>query len=127
MARVLIADDVAPRNAETAKLLKSAGHAVTVVTDGREARACLETESPDLLITKLMLPFVDGYLLAARLREARSGGLVLMIAPLGADGEPMRHEETGLVDGDLVGLLEAAEVIGLAMRLLGAVRRTPQP
>ena len=123
MAQILIADDVVPRNEDTARGLRGAGHEVALVTDGRVAWERLADEPLDLLITKMMLPFVDGYLLAAHLRQSGSKALVLMIAPLGADREPMRDEETGLVDAHLVASVDAAELVRKAERLLRDQRR----
>ncbi len=67
-ARVLIADDNADLRRYLTSLLSSQFN-VEVAEDGAVALAMIEEDPPDLLISDVMMPRLDGYELLARLRE----------------------------------------------------------
>lgn len=67
-ARILVVEDN-PANLELARyLLVSAGYDVLVATDGKEGLAIAKNEIPDLIISDLQMPLMDGYGLIAALR-----------------------------------------------------------
>ncbi|MBD8532514.1 MULTISPECIES: PAS domain-containing protein [unclassified Massilia] len=68
-ARVLIADDNADAGAMLAALLETAGHAVTVVHDGRAALARAAESGFDLVILDIGMPGMSGYEAAAAIRK----------------------------------------------------------
>lgn len=61
MSTILIAEDVAAGRKLLAALLRSAGHRVVQARDGPEALALTLKEHPDLVITDLPMPGMDGY------------------------------------------------------------------
>ncbi|HZM35432.1 MAG TPA: EAL domain-containing protein [Burkholderiales bacterium] len=68
MATILVADDSrANRDALTA-LLETAGHRVLSAADGREAFERAREHRPDLVISDVLMPQMDGYELARRLQ-----------------------------------------------------------
>ncbi|MCX6031774.1 MAG: response regulator [Chloroflexi bacterium] len=68
MARILIADDDADlRTLFSLSLLRS-GYDITVADDGAVAWQKLTTQAPDLLITDITMPVLDGLALLRRLR-----------------------------------------------------------
>ncbi len=67
--RVLVADDNPDLRRYLTTLL-SAQFNVEVADDGADALARIEENPPDLLISDVMMPRLDGYELLARLREA---------------------------------------------------------
>jgi len=69
MATVLIADDNPANRHALAALLESAGHNVLVAADGREALEKARAERPVLVISDVLMPHMDGYELARRLRD----------------------------------------------------------
>ncbi len=69
MSQVLIVDDEPDIAIILGELLGEEGLDVRVVHDGREALEALAVEPPDLLITDLMMPRMDGH---ALIRELRS-------------------------------------------------------
>jgi len=74
-ARVLVADDNADMREYLARLLRSAGHQVTLVTDGQAALAAVQAGVPDLIISDVMMPRLDGLGLVAAVRaNTRSAG-----------------------------------------------------
>lgn len=67
-ARILIVEDN-PANLELARyLLASAGHEVLQATDGAMGLAIAEREQPDLIVSDLQMPRMDGFALIEALR-----------------------------------------------------------
>ena len=58
--RILIVDDEPDMAENCQRILSRAGHRCLTVTDPREALKLLESEHPDLLLTDLKMPGVDG-------------------------------------------------------------------
>ncbi len=68
MALVLVVDDSADQSLLVTALLEEAGHAVTAVASGEEALAAIERHAPDLLLTDLIMPGMDGLELVETVR-----------------------------------------------------------
>jgi PAS domain S-box-containing protein len=69
MARILVVDD-RPLNREyLVTLLHHVGHTSAEAGDGAEALALAEAERPDLIITDILMPGMDGYDFAERIRR----------------------------------------------------------
>jgi len=66
--RVLVADDDSDNRTLVARLLESVGFTVQAVGDGRDALECLSEARPDLIVTDLMMPRMDGMQLVRALR-----------------------------------------------------------
>ncbi|MBT9502742.1 MAG: EAL domain-containing protein [Burkholderiaceae bacterium] len=69
MSTVLVVDDVLLNRELVATLLHYAGHAVVEAADGEEALAQVRKHRPDLVICDILMPTMDGYEFARRLRE----------------------------------------------------------
>ena len=67
-ARVLIADDNADMRAYATRLLTDAGYAVEAVDDGEAALAMARAHPPELLLSDVMMPRLDGFGLMAAVR-----------------------------------------------------------
>ncbi|MFB9235762.1 SpoIIE family protein phosphatase [Plantactinospora siamensis] len=67
-ARILIADDNADMRGYLTRLLRSAGHRVTAVVDGQAALEAARAEGPELIVSDVMMPRMDGLQLVAALR-----------------------------------------------------------
>ena len=79
MATVLVADDNRANREALAVLLESAGHRVLRAADGREALSRAREARPDLVISDVLMPLMDGYELARRLRaEPATAAVALM-------------------------------------------------
>ena len=74
MATILVADDHRANRQALAALLESAGHRVVIAGDGREALAKARAERPQLVISDVLMPLMDGYELARRLKDDPAGG-----------------------------------------------------
>ena len=68
--KVLIVEDEADLATTCARLLRRMGHVPLVTLSGQEAVELIQKEHPDLILTDLRLPAVDGL---AILRHARRG------------------------------------------------------
>jgi diguanylate cyclase (GGDEF)-like protein len=79
MATILVADDNRANREALAALLESAGHRVLRAADGRDALARAREARPHLVISDVLMPFMDGYELARRLRaDPATSGAALM-------------------------------------------------
>jgi CheY-like chemotaxis protein len=78
---VLVADDSKVVRVKTGRLFEKLGWRVLLADDGQAALRCLADESPDLLITDVEMPGLDGFALTRHLRaQARWARLpVIMI------------------------------------------------
>jgi len=69
--RVLIADDNADMRDYLSRLLRGDGYAVDAVSDGQQALAAIRAGAPDIVISDVMMPRLDGLELVAALRADR--------------------------------------------------------
>jgi DNA-binding NtrC family response regulator len=77
--RVLIVDDEPDMVENCARILGRAGYECLTASDPRRGLTMLETERPDLLLTDLKMPEVDGMELLRRARELDAALPVIMI------------------------------------------------
>ncbi len=88
MATILVVDDEAPVVDLLTDMLEDEGHTVISAFNGRVALEMVERQAPDLVISDVMMPFVDGIQLCMRLREEhnpRDLPIILMSAALPPD------------------------------------------
>ena len=69
MATILIVDDHAPSRQFLTTLLQYKGHRLLEACDGSQALDQAEAAHPDLVITDILMPNMDGYELVRRLRQ----------------------------------------------------------
>ena len=68
MATILIVDDLAANRKFLVTLLRHQGHRMLEAADGSEGLAAVQAEHPDLVITDVLMPVMDGYELVRQLR-----------------------------------------------------------
>ncbi|MDP1570478.1 MAG: response regulator [Vicinamibacterales bacterium] len=68
IATILIVDDVPANRTFLANLLRQHGHRTLEAVNGREGLAAVGTERPDLVITDVLMPVMDGYEFVRHLR-----------------------------------------------------------
>ena len=79
MATILVADDNRANREALAALLESAGNNVVRAVDGREALARAHEARPELVISDVLMPAMDGYELARRLKADPATASVAII------------------------------------------------
>lgn len=90
--RVLVADDQHDNRTIVAKLLDSVGFEVQCVSNGAQALEQIEGAAPDLLITDVVMPAMDGLALVKALRSAPRTRDIPVIALSSSAGEYTRNE-----------------------------------
>lgn len=79
MLKILIAEDDKELSQLFSHVLTKNGYEVKGVNNGKEALAAMEKDYFDLLISDIMMPFVDGFELVRQLREQGNQTPVMMI------------------------------------------------
>jgi PAS domain S-box-containing protein len=99
-ADIVVADDNADMRDYLARLLRSAGHRVTAVSDGRYALDAIRTAAPDLVVSDVMMPRMTGLELVAALRaESRTAGVpVLLLSARAGEEASIEGLEAGADD-----------------------------
>ncbi|MFC3502842.1 SpoIIE family protein phosphatase [Micromonospora krabiensis] len=111
-ARLLIADDNADMREYLTRLLRTAGHRVLAVTDGQAALDAARADVPDLVVSDVMMPRLDGLQLVAALRaDPRTAGTpVLLLSARAGQEASIEGLEAG-ADDYLVKPFSAAELL----------------
>jgi putative two-component system response regulator len=76
---VLIADDLADTRELVSELLEREGYRVLQAADGAEALDAVQREMPDLILSDVMMPQVDGFELCRRLKADRATRLIPVV------------------------------------------------
>lgn len=79
MKRILVVDDDTILRMALTRYLEKRGYAVEDVASGMEALSVFEQNPPDLVVSDVMMPEMDGFEFCRRLRATRSGQLVPFI------------------------------------------------
>ncbi|WAJ43265.1 SpoIIE family protein phosphatase [Mycobacterium sp. Aquia_216] len=110
--RVLVADDNADMREYLTDLLHTAGYEVRGVTDGQQALEAIRVEVPDLVISDVMMPRLDGLQLLAVLRsDARTAALPVLLLSARAGQEASIEGLLAGADDYLVKPFAAAELL----------------
>jgi DNA-binding NtrC family response regulator len=83
-ARILIVDDEVNARTALVELLRDAGYEVESAADGFKALGKLADFAPDLVLTDLKMPGMDGVELLAKVQEQAPGVPVVMMTAFGA-------------------------------------------
>ncbi|UCM91624.1 SpoIIE family protein phosphatase [Streptomyces marincola] len=111
-ARVLVADDNADMREYLTRLLSGAGYQVHAVTDGRQALEAIRQDPPDLVVSDVMMPRLDGLQLVASLRaDARTASLPVLLLSARAGQEASIEGLQAGADDYLVKPFAAAELL----------------
>lgn len=92
-SRLLIVDDEPRIRDLLARTLRKNGFEVETADDGRQALECAERSMPDLVVTDIMMPRMDGWTFVRRFRSMPGSALVpvIFLTALGSD----RHRMNG--------------------------------
>jgi DNA-binding response OmpR family regulator len=122
--RILIVDDESAIRLVCRVNLDSAGFETIEAEDGETALALARSERPDLILLDVMLPGLDGWEVAAKLREmpeTRDIPIVFLTARSAAPDEVRGHEVGGL--GFIAKPFDPAELSQTVTATLRRVRR----
>jgi CheY-like chemotaxis protein len=89
--RVLLVDDNKDAAEMLAELLRTEGHEVRLVHDGREVLGEAQSFGPDVVLLDIGLPGLDGYEVARRLRAHPALGALRLVAVTGYGQESDRE------------------------------------
>lgn len=85
MVRVLLVDDSAVDRRMAEEILQSANHDVVVAEDGRQALKMVEEQIPDLVLTDLQMPHLDGLGLVTTLQMNHPSLPVILMTGQGSE------------------------------------------
>lgn len=119
MAKILVAEDDRNTNRLICAVMRKMGHEPIAARDGQEALDLMDTDHPDLLVTDLMMPRLDGTGLVRELRDAGYDLPILMLTAKSAQAD--------INDGFVVGaddyLTKPADLRELTLRVRALLRR----
>ncbi|MDL4814255.1 SpoIIE family protein phosphatase [Actinomadura opuntiae] len=111
-ARVLVADDNADMRGYLTRILTGAGYQVSAVNDGRQALAATRSDAPDLVVSDVMMPRLDGLSLVAALRtDPRTASVPVLLLSARAGQEASIEGLRAGADDYLVKPFAAAELL----------------
>jgi DNA-binding NarL/FixJ family response regulator len=123
--RLLVVDDEPNLLVAVAACLRGEGYDVLTARTGREALLRLAEAIPDLIVSDIRMPGMDGYTLARQVRSAARTALVPIVFLTAKDETVDRIEgfRTG-VDAYLTKPFEPDELIAVISSILNRVERT---
>ena len=95
--RILVVDDDATSRKAVAQVLTEEGYDAAIAADGAEAARMLASYRPDLVLTDLSMPRMDGRGLAERVRSVLPGTPVVMFSGQADLDAPAAVERFGVV------------------------------
>ena len=125
LKRLLIVDDEPNLLRAVAACLKAENYEVTTARSGREALVLLAESVPDLIVSDIRMPGMDGYQLVRQLRGSPRTALVPIIFLTAKDEKTDRIEgfRAG-IDAYLTKPFEPEELIAVVNGILNRVERT---
>jgi DNA-binding response OmpR family regulator len=96
--RILLVDDSPLIHRHTAPILEEAGYQVVSAADGAEALVRFEERAPDLVITDVEMPAMDGYALCKAIKQRAPHVPVLICSTLGDAADLARGFDAGADD-----------------------------
>jgi two-component system response regulator HydG len=97
-SRALIVDDDPGARATLDALLKRAGYAVDTASDGARALAIANARTPDVVVTDLKMPGMDGMELLAELRARHRNVPVIVVTAFGDIASAVAAMRAGAAD-----------------------------
>ncbi len=129
MATILIVDDLSANRKLLVALLRCEGHRLVEAADGREALTAVRTKRPDLVITDVLMPVMDGYEFVRQLRldPATSGIPVVFCTAHYGQREARALALSSGVSYVLTKPAEAEDVLQIVGRALSGAAQSIRP
>lgn len=116
--RILVVDDQRTNAEMIAGLLRNLGYEIDIAQDGDEALRLVEAKAPDLIVSDILMPGIDGYELCRRLRASSATALLPVILVTSAEQtDRIKGVEAG-ADDFLTRPVNWPELFGRVKRLL---------
>jgi CheY-like chemotaxis protein len=113
LSKILVVDDEPAHRLLLRRIFERAGHVVTDAGDGAAALRAVAQSRPDLVVTDMMMPVMDGAELIRRLRrEPATAGIPI----LAASGDPHLAEGADAVVPKPYSWRHLAEVVDALLR-----------
>ena len=96
--RILVAEDSKATAESAAKLLELLGHKVLVARNGPQAIALALSWRPEFILLDIALPAIDGYAVAAHLRQEDvcRDTIIIAVTGYGQEDDRRRSHEAGI-------------------------------
>ena len=115
---VLVVDNVPDAADSLVVLLEIRGYRVLTAYDGPDALRVAAADPPDAVVTDLVMPGMDGWELARRLREQAAGKPPFVVAVTGLDrGDSRDRSKEASIDMHLVKPVDPDELVAVLERL----------
>lgn len=138
MPRVLLVDDSAFDRQRAGRILekRSTGMTVLYAADSTQALEAIRSQSPDLVVTDLQMPGMDGLDLIREIRTSTPGIPIIVMTASGSEETALEALSRGAASyvpkkslaenllETVEGVLEATQVNRSRERLLGSLRKT---
>ena len=126
MAVILVIDDDADMRTTMERILRSSGHDVICANNGRDGLAVLDTQLPDLIVTDIFMPEIEGIetIIAAR-RLGRKMGIIAVSGGGGMRVDFLSSAERLGADRVLPKPFHAAELIETVNAVLNGLSKNP--
>jgi DNA-binding response OmpR family regulator len=96
--RILVAEDE-PVMLKTIEMrLKKDGHEVIALSNGRDALEALDRESPDLVITDIMMPYSSGLEVVGKVKSSEKKIPVIVLSSMGQENVVLEAFKLGADD-----------------------------
>lgn len=127
MATILVVDDRAANRDFLVTLLRYSGHTMLEESSGEAALAAVRAKRPDLVITDILMPELDGYSFVHRLRgePGIASTRVVFYSATYLEGEARKLADACGVKHIIVKPCEPEVVIGIVNDALGIVAPVP--
>ncbi|MGH2524139.1 MAG: response regulator transcription factor, partial [Anaerolineales bacterium] len=99
MPHILLAEDHPDIMDVMREVLEAQGYRVTCASDGSEALAAFEHEMPDLIVSDVLMPHMDGFALLKAVRAHPAGAAVPFVF-LSARAEPEATSQARVLGAD---------------------------
>jgi PAS domain S-box-containing protein len=121
MATILVVDDLAANRQVLVMLLRSQGHVLLEAANGSAGLAAVRIEHPDLVITDVLMPVMDGYEFVRQLRlDPEAGGIpVVFYTAHYGEREARALALSSGVSYVLTKPVDTSEVLTIVSRVLG--------
>jgi CheY-like chemotaxis protein len=117
--RILVVDDVADNLFLLQTLLEVEGYKVDTANNGTQALAQIAAAPPDLVLLDVMMPDINGYVVAQRLRQNKQLPFIPIVLVTAQD-KPSASEE--LDSGDLDRIYKPFDVDELLAKILALLQ-----